>query len=66
MKCPTCGQPIAPPPANRSFPFCSPRCKLADLGDWLSGSVALDPETGSIERIDPDEAVEVVLDDEPG
>lgn len=32
--CPVCGK----PPAGESSPqapFCSPRCKLADLGDWL-------------------------------
>lgn len=23
---------------NKSRPFCSPRCKLADLDHWLSGS----------------------------
>jgi len=22
---------------NRSFPFCSPACKLVDLGRWLDG-----------------------------
>ena len=27
------------------FPFCSPRCRLIDLGRWLNGSYAL--PTGS-------------------
>jgi len=36
--CPTCRKPLVlvegePPPAHR--PFCSPRCKSADLGSWL-------------------------------
>jgi endogenous inhibitor of DNA gyrase (YacG/DUF329 family) len=26
-----------PRPGNASFPFCSPRCKLVDLGRWLDG-----------------------------
>jgi endogenous inhibitor of DNA gyrase (YacG/DUF329 family) len=26
---------VAPRPQNRAFPFCSPRCKLVDLGKWL-------------------------------
>ena len=32
--CPVCGK---PPAGGESLhaPFCSPRCKLADLGDWL-------------------------------
>jgi endogenous inhibitor of DNA gyrase (YacG/DUF329 family) len=25
----------APRAENRAFPFCSPRCKLVDLGKWL-------------------------------
>jgi endogenous inhibitor of DNA gyrase (YacG/DUF329 family) len=24
-------------PANPSFPFCSDRCRLEDLGKWLGG-----------------------------
>jgi endogenous inhibitor of DNA gyrase (YacG/DUF329 family) len=48
-KCPTCKRPI-PEPSDRAaqskdareqsappFPFCSQRCKLADLQGWLSG-----------------------------
>jgi len=33
--CPICNQ--APPPRadNSSFPFCSERCRLVDLGHWL-------------------------------
>lgn len=33
--CPICGRPAAPRAANRSFPFCSDRCRLVDLGKWL-------------------------------
>ena len=35
LPCPICGKPAAPRGANRAFPFCSPRCKLLDLGKWL-------------------------------
>ena len=51
-RCPICDRPAAPRrdkaqdgpgfPAsaerqgNPTFPFCSPRCKLVDLGKWLS------------------------------
>jgi len=39
--CPVCGREA--PPRNGehkdpSFPFCSPACKLVDLGRWLDGS----------------------------
>jgi len=32
-RCPTCRGPV--PPASEAFPFCSPRCRLVDLGRWL-------------------------------
>jgi endogenous inhibitor of DNA gyrase (YacG/DUF329 family) len=43
--CPICGREAPPrgearagsPPQNPSFPFCSPACKLVDLGRWLDG-----------------------------
>jgi endogenous inhibitor of DNA gyrase (YacG/DUF329 family) len=34
-RCPVCRKPVPPPPANRSWPFCSDRCRLVDLGKWL-------------------------------
>lgn len=39
MRCPTCKRPLAVEPAERPFtPFCSDRCRLADLGSWLDGA----------------------------
>lgn len=35
LPCATCGKPVPPRPANRSFPFCSERCRLVDLSRWL-------------------------------
>jgi uncharacterized protein len=41
--CPICGRPVDVPagalPAQLppEFPFCSPRCRLLDLGRWLNG-----------------------------
>lgn len=38
MTCPICKRPLAPLAADRRFgPFCSERCRLADLGSWLDG-----------------------------
>ena len=36
-RCPTCGKPVnyRLRRDNPSFPFCSDRCKLIDLGKWL-------------------------------
>jgi endogenous inhibitor of DNA gyrase (YacG/DUF329 family) len=38
--CPICKQPVDPASRdarNSPFPFCTPRCKLIDLGRWLGG-----------------------------
>ena len=32
-QCPTCRGPV--PPASETFPFCSARCRMIDLGRWL-------------------------------
>jgi len=34
MKCPICKKPVRPD--DPYMPFCSERCKLIDLGNWLS------------------------------
>jgi uncharacterized protein len=39
--CPICGCEVAPrngTPRNPSFPFCSPACKVVDLGRWFDGT----------------------------
>lgn len=64
IACPTCGTPCGPPPGNTSFPFCKPACKMVDLGRWMKGEYALDPATGRLDVIDPDEAEEIVLDED--
>ena len=33
-ECPTCGETIEEP--GKSFSFCSPRCRMADLGKWMN------------------------------
>jgi endogenous inhibitor of DNA gyrase (YacG/DUF329 family) len=54
--CPICGR-QAPPrggsPDNPAFPFCSPACKLLDLGRWLDGGYRIaGPQVES--SLDPD------------
>ena len=43
VKCPLCGKTgqIAKLDDLPSFPFCSDRCKLVDLGRWIDGAYAL-------------------------
>jgi len=50
MICPTCKRAFTPPPTDSRtaspddgarrppLPFCSTRCRAADLGNWLSGN----------------------------
>lgn len=35
VQCPTCGKPVVWGPEARWRPFCSERCRLLDLGEWL-------------------------------
>jgi endogenous inhibitor of DNA gyrase (YacG/DUF329 family) len=36
VACPTCGAAAEWKPENRFRPFCSERCRLIDLGAWVS------------------------------
>jgi endogenous inhibitor of DNA gyrase (YacG/DUF329 family) len=36
VNCPNCGRPVEWTPASRYRPFCSERCRLIDLGEWLA------------------------------
>ena len=35
VSCPHCGKPVKWSPASLWRPFCSERCRMIDLGDWL-------------------------------
>ena len=35
VACPQCGKPVEWTPRSRFRPFCSERCKMIDLGNWL-------------------------------
>ncbi len=36
-RCPKCKQELPEGRNTPTFPFCSKRCKMIDLGNWLSG-----------------------------
>jgi endogenous inhibitor of DNA gyrase (YacG/DUF329 family) len=36
-RCPICKKPVDYTDRHPTFPFCSDRCKLVDLGNWLDG-----------------------------
>jgi uncharacterized protein len=49
VACPTCGCPVAWGPESPFRPFCSERCRLLDLGEWLTEGRAIpDPEPGPV------------------
>jgi hypothetical protein len=36
LRCPTCGRRFEPRPDSTCRPFCCERCRLIDLGAWIS------------------------------
>jgi endogenous inhibitor of DNA gyrase (YacG/DUF329 family) len=51
VNCPICKKPVPQPDRHTTgstYPFCSERCRLIDLGRWLSGKYQI--------RSTPDEA----------
>ncbi|AKU98666.1 hypothetical protein AKJ09_05330 [Labilithrix luteola] len=56
-KCPICNADVKAKAENKAFPFCSPRCRTVDLGNWLNGSYRVPVE----EEI----STEALLDDSP-
>jgi endogenous inhibitor of DNA gyrase (YacG/DUF329 family) len=39
VDCPTCKKQVQPD--GKAFPFCSERCRLVDLGNWLDGKYSI-------------------------
>ncbi|XZE33165.1 DNA gyrase inhibitor YacG [Pirellulaceae bacterium SH501] len=53
VRCPTCDKPFLPDPQSVVMPFCSERCKLADLHRWMSEDIGI--PHGSSEPEDQEE-----------
>ena len=71
-RCPTCRRELAPrsapaletgpaPGGPSPHPFCSPRCKLIDLGNWLDGSYRI-PVSGGLSEDDVEELASALVD----
>lgn len=54
--CPQCGEPASLARDNRFRPFCSERCKLLDLGDWMSERNAIPAEDQALSAEDEAQA----------
>ncbi|MFO1394849.1 MAG: DNA gyrase inhibitor YacG [Steroidobacteraceae bacterium] len=55
VACPTCRAPVEWSDASPYRPFCSERCRLIDLGEWMSERHVI-PGEPTIEAIAPDSA----------
>jgi uncharacterized protein len=53
MKCPTCKKLAQPKPLNTYAPFCSDRCRMADLNQWLNGSYAIPGQPVDVSEMMP-------------
>jgi uncharacterized protein len=51
VKCPTCGRSIEWSEQSPFRPFCSERCRIIDLGAWLTEKHAI---PGSESQLEPD------------
>ena len=52
--CPTCNKETQLSPANSYRPFCSKRCRLIDLGQWMNDTYSISDTTVNTDNIDPD------------
>jgi endogenous inhibitor of DNA gyrase (YacG/DUF329 family) len=59
--CPICRRTLPKGKATETYPFCTPRCKLVDLGNWLGdGYVIAGPSLESIDEFDADALAELL------
>jgi uncharacterized protein len=56
VACPTCQRPVEWSTASAWRPFCSERCKLIDLGAWVSEERAIPGEKLLVVRDDDDQS----------
>jgi hypothetical protein len=55
LQCPLCKTLVPATGQEQPYrPFCSQRCKLADLHNWLSGAYSIDPPLDPGEVTDDD------------
>lgn len=47
-RCPICREPVSP--ASDAVPFCSKRCRLIDLGNWLGDRYRISEEEPTDDR----------------
>jgi uncharacterized protein len=58
VKCPTCRRDVEWSPASPYRPFCSDRCRLVDLGGWLTEQHKIPDEAAPEDQLHPDSSEE--------
>ena len=61
MQCPICKKRVDENEIGKpgsTFPFCSDRCRLIDLGRWLSGKYQIPAADDEADACDPDAAAD--------
>ena len=53
VRCPTCSTDVVWGPESPYRPFCSDRCRLIDLGAWVSDKYRVEGETPLDDESDP-------------
>jgi endogenous inhibitor of DNA gyrase (YacG/DUF329 family) len=56
MRCPICKSPVPDDHESsrpRTYPFCSERCKLIDLGRWLDGKYQIPVVEDDVDETGP-------------
>jgi hypothetical protein len=56
VKCPTCRRPVVWSEASSYRPFCSERCRLIDMGAWLTEQHKIPDESGGESEESPEES----------
>jgi endogenous inhibitor of DNA gyrase (YacG/DUF329 family) len=57
VACPNCGKPVEWKPESSFRPFCSERCRLIDLGAWVTESYKVPAEEPKPDSVDPPEKI---------
>ncbi|MGO9932116.1 MAG: DNA gyrase inhibitor YacG [Steroidobacteraceae bacterium] len=58
VKCPTCRREVEWSPASQYRPFCSDRCRLVDMGAWLTEQHRIPDESAEKDQLHPDSSEE--------
>ena len=47
FKCPNCDKSVSIDSSNRYRPFCSERCRMIDLGEWMEEGYAISDQSNA-------------------